>query len=171
MREMTAVVCSHDLIATSFLRALRDLGILVPEEVSVVGFDDVQWASIVNPSLTTVDSHTRPLADEASKLLLERIDKPDRKARHLKLGVQLVERESVARARNIVQRRGTRRSGGVCRNQFAPTSGYTFVAAFLRRAEDGYLLAYESRPTDAANRSWHLAAKRGRSGGGCRHRD
>jgi LacI family transcriptional regulator len=106
MREMTAVVCSHDLIAIGILRALRDLGILVPEEVSVVGFDDVQWASIVSPSLTTVRQPYASLADEAFTLLLERIDKPNRKARHLKLGVQLVERESVgAAAGKIIQSR------------------------------------------------------------------
>ena len=98
MREMTAVVCSHDLIAIGLLRALRDLGILVPDEISVVGFDDVQWASIVSPSLTTVRQPYASLADEAFRLLVERIDNPNRKARHLKIGVQLVERESVGPA-------------------------------------------------------------------------
>jgi LacI family transcriptional regulator len=94
-RNVTAIVCSHDEIAISLMRTLRELDIVVPQDVSVVGFDDVQWASIVTPSLTTIRQPFKELAAQAVCLLLERIAKPQRKVRRVKLSVELIERESV----------------------------------------------------------------------------
>ena len=52
--NVTAVVCSHDLIAIGLLRALWEMNVSVPEDVSVIGFDDVQWSAVVSPGLTTI---------------------------------------------------------------------------------------------------------------------
>ncbi|MEP7241543.1 MAG: LacI family DNA-binding transcriptional regulator [Devosia sp.] len=99
-RDVTAIVCSHDLMAIGLLQVLREERVAVPQDVSVVGFDDVQWASIVTPSLTTVRQPYAELANHAVGLLLARIDKPRRRARRVKLEVELVERESVGKAPN-----------------------------------------------------------------------
>lgn len=96
-RDVTAVMCGNDLIAVGVLRAARQLGIGVPDELSVVGFDDIPWAGIVEPPLTTIRQPVGEMAEAALTLLLGRFAEPDRPAHHLKVGVDLVVRESVAR--------------------------------------------------------------------------
>ena len=80
------------------LRAARQLGIQVPTELSVVGFDDIPWASIVEPELTTVRQPVSEMAAVALTLLLDRIAEPSRAVRHFKVGVELIKRQSVAEA-------------------------------------------------------------------------
>lgn len=97
-RDVSAVMCGNDLIAVGVLRAARQLGIAVPADLSVVGFDDIPWASIVEPELTTVRQPVAEMAAVALTLLLDRIAEPDRPVRHFKVGVELVKRKSVAPA-------------------------------------------------------------------------
>ncbi len=94
-QEATAVVCSHDLIAIGVLRSLRGRGLHVPSDVSVVGFDDIPWASIVTPTLTTVRQPYSAMGKGAINLLLDRIANPERRSRRVKLAVTLIERETV----------------------------------------------------------------------------
>jgi LacI family transcriptional regulator len=96
-RDVTAISCGNDLIAIGVLRALRKAGRKVPEDVSVVGFDDIPWAEIVTPTLTTINQPVSEMAAAALTLLMDRLAEPDRPVRHFKVGVKLVERESVAR--------------------------------------------------------------------------
>ncbi len=96
-RDVTAVMCGNDMIAIGVLRAARQLGIAVPEELSVVGFDDIPWASIVTPPLTTVNQPVAEMAAAAMTLLLDRLAEPERAVRHYKVDVRLITRDSVAR--------------------------------------------------------------------------
>jgi LacI family transcriptional regulator len=95
-RRATAVMCGNDLIAIGVLRAAQQLGIRVPEDLSVVGFDDIPWAAIVTPALTTINQPVSEMASVALRLLLDRLEKPDRPIRHHKVSVSLVQRDSVA---------------------------------------------------------------------------
>jgi len=95
-RDVSAIHCSHDLIAIELLRELSKQKIKVPREISVVGFDDISWASIASPALTTVRQPFFGMCSGAIDLLLEKIANPERRNRHLKLGVELMERETVA---------------------------------------------------------------------------
>jgi LacI family transcriptional regulator len=95
--DVTAISCGNDLIAIGVLRALRKAGRRVPEDVSVVGFDDIPWAEIVTPTLTTINQPVSEMAAAALTLLLDRLQEPERPVRHFKVGVKLIERESVAR--------------------------------------------------------------------------
>ena len=95
-RHVTAVMCGNDLIAIGVLRAARQLGIAVPQQLSVVGFDDIPWASIVTPALTTINQPVAEMAAVAMMLLLDRIAEPERPVRHFKVGVHLIKRDSVA---------------------------------------------------------------------------
>jgi len=52
--EVTAIFCANDLTAITFLQAARVAGVSVPDQVSVVGFDDIDLASIIRPGLTTM---------------------------------------------------------------------------------------------------------------------
>jgi DNA-binding LacI/PurR family transcriptional regulator len=72
----TAVLASNDLTAIGALRAVRSKGRRVPEDVSVIGFDDIHFAEFTEPPLTTVALSRRELADKAIRALLQHIE-PD----------------------------------------------------------------------------------------------
>jgi LacI family transcriptional regulator len=95
-RDVTAIVCSHDVLAIRLLRAIQESNLNVPEDFSVVGFDDISWASMIKPALTTVRQPYAGLGQGAIDLLLDRFDNPTRRNMRLKLPVHLVARETVA---------------------------------------------------------------------------
>jgi DNA-binding LacI/PurR family transcriptional regulator len=70
----TAVMCSNDLSAIGFLGRAGELGIRVPDDLSVAGFDGIELGSYVRPMLTTVATTPRLLGVEAARLLLETIN-------------------------------------------------------------------------------------------------
>ena len=71
--EFTALVCYNDVSAIGAIRALVDHGLRVPEDVSVVGFDDLQNAAFHNPSLTTIRQPLNQMGMVAARILLQRI--------------------------------------------------------------------------------------------------
>jgi hypothetical protein len=71
--EFTALFCFNDLAAIGAIRALMDRGLRVPEDVSVVGFDDIQSAAFHNPSLTTIRQPLQQMGQTAARILLQRI--------------------------------------------------------------------------------------------------
>src|SRR2546421_5911287 len=80
MRELSelpkppdAVFCFNDLLALGALRSLADAGLRVPEDVAVVGFDDIEDGRYHSPTLTTISPDKEWLAENAVSLLLERI--------------------------------------------------------------------------------------------------
>jgi len=74
----TAVIAINDLLAIGVLRAAADLGLRVPADLSLVGYDDIPIAQYLAPRLTTVSKDAFYLGQEAFKLLLERIHDPER---------------------------------------------------------------------------------------------
>ncbi|WP_034264443.1 LacI family DNA-binding transcriptional regulator [Actinospica robiniae] len=94
-----ALVCANDLIAAGALRRLRELGVEVPGQVAVTGFDDIALASLTSPALTTVRQPNRELAAEAARMLLARIQQPQASARAVRLTPALVTRGSTVVAR------------------------------------------------------------------------
>jgi LacI family transcriptional regulator len=71
--EFTALVCYNDIAAMGAVRALREHRLRVPEDISVVGFDDIQAAAFQNPSLTTIRQPLRDMGAAAARILLRRI--------------------------------------------------------------------------------------------------
>lgn len=71
--DFTALVCYNDVSAFGAIRSLMDHGLRVPEDVSVVGFDDIQGASYHNPSLTTIRQPLQQMGVVAARILLQRI--------------------------------------------------------------------------------------------------
>lgn len=69
----TAMVCFNDIAAIGAIRALRERRLRVPEDVSIVGFDDIQSAAYQNPSLTTIRQPLRDMGATAARILLRRI--------------------------------------------------------------------------------------------------
>jgi LacI family transcriptional regulator len=72
-REFTAIFCFNDIAAIGAIRALRDAGLSVPCDVSVVGFDDILSAAYATPSLTTVRQPLTEMGKRGAAILLERI--------------------------------------------------------------------------------------------------
>jgi DNA-binding LacI/PurR family transcriptional regulator len=72
-RAFTAIVSFNDIAAIGAIRALRDANLRVPEDVSVIGFDDIQVAAYHNPRLTTIRQPLRDMGDTAARILLQRI--------------------------------------------------------------------------------------------------
>lgn len=90
----TAVLCYNDLIALGVIRRLQSRGIRVPEDISVVGFDDIPFASLAAPALTTVAVPWAPAGRAAVDLLLG-TGRPQA-PQHSRLAVELVVRDSTA---------------------------------------------------------------------------
>jgi len=97
-REFTALFTFNDISAIGAIRALREAGVRVPQDVSVVGFDDIQNAAYQNPGLTTVRQPLREMGRVAAEILLRRIHRPGSEPhdRHV-VEPELVTRESTCR--------------------------------------------------------------------------
>ncbi|MFV2011138.1 MULTISPECIES: LacI family DNA-binding transcriptional regulator [unclassified Micromonospora] len=94
-----ALFAANNLMTVGAVEYLVDQGIAVPAEMGVVGFDDLPWAHLVRPALTTVTQPTYQLGETAAQLLIERIADPDRAATTVTLPTKLQVRESSVRRR------------------------------------------------------------------------
>lgn len=92
--EFTAVVAGNDLIALGCYDVFRERGIACPEELSVVGFNDMPFLDKLRPPLTSVATPHQQIGAEAARLLLEAIADPDRPARSVLLPLSLAVRGS-----------------------------------------------------------------------------
>jgi LacI family transcriptional regulator len=91
----TAIFAANDLMAIGAMQALREEGVSVPDEMAVVGFDDIPAAALVHPALTTIDQIPHKLGQTCAELLLQRLNKT-RSGPGIWVGLpfQLVVRES-----------------------------------------------------------------------------
>lgn len=89
-----AFVCGNDTAAAVLMRTLRGLGVEVPRDLMIAGFDDVQHARITNPPLTTVRQPCREIAEVAFSTLMQRMRHPRLPPREILLRAPLVIRES-----------------------------------------------------------------------------
>lgn len=95
----TAFIADNDNIALGAIRALKQHGYKIPDEISVIGFDDVPFCTISAPALTTIHVHKEKLGQIALKRLAELIPDPDKDVVRTKIQVcnELVVRDSVKR--------------------------------------------------------------------------
>jgi DNA-binding LacI/PurR family transcriptional regulator len=75
-RDFTAIFCFNDTAAIGAIRAIVDAGLRCPQDISVVGFDDITRAAYQTPSLTTIRQPLRHMGEMAAQLLLRRIQNP-----------------------------------------------------------------------------------------------
>src|SRR5215831_10194212 len=96
-KRFTALVAFNDISAIGAMRAFRDADLRVPEDVSVVGFDDIQGAAYLTPRLTTVRQPLHHMGEIAAELLLTRIaNGANHRARQVSVAPELVIRESTS---------------------------------------------------------------------------
>lgn len=96
MKEITAVFAANDHLAVGILRALHERGIRVPQDMSVVGFDDVPEAEFYIPPLTTIRPDFDAVAMATLELLREQIDQGASRGQRRVIAPTLVQRQSVA---------------------------------------------------------------------------
>ncbi|MEO8529292.1 MAG: LacI family DNA-binding transcriptional regulator [Pseudolysinimonas sp.] len=92
----TAIFAGSDLQALGVLEAMRNLGLRAPDDISIVGYDDIPLATWVSPRLTTVHQPLRRMAEEAARLVLRIRDGQVDGVTRLDLATSLVVRESTA---------------------------------------------------------------------------
>jgi LacI family transcriptional regulator len=92
----TAIFAFNDSIAYGVLQAARQRGLRVPEDLSVVGFDDIRYSTVVAPPLTTVRQPLAEMGRTAVGVLLRLLDGQGVEAPHIELATRLVVRESTA---------------------------------------------------------------------------
>ncbi|WP_413250097.1 LacI family DNA-binding transcriptional regulator [Sinomonas flava] len=98
---VTAIVAGNDVMAVGALAALRERGLSVPAEVSLVGHDDSPLAAYRYLQLTSVDGHSREVGAAAARALLSRLDHPDAPPHRELLAPELVVRASTAPAASV----------------------------------------------------------------------
>jgi LacI family transcriptional regulator, galactose operon repressor len=94
--DFTALFAFNDISAIGAMSALRDAGLRIPEDVSIVGFDNIQAAAFLNPPLTTVRQPLHHMGDLAARVLLRRIREGDTEPEEIMVEPELVVRESTA---------------------------------------------------------------------------
>ncbi|AMX82223.1 LacI family transcriptional regulator [Geobacillus subterraneus] len=90
----TAVFASNDEMAIGAIKAIKSKGLRVPDDISVVGFDDIQFASIYEPALTTISQPMFEIGKKAMELLIKLINKDELEKSQYILEDQLVIRET-----------------------------------------------------------------------------
>jgi len=94
--DYTAVFCANDLSAMGFMRAAQEYGLSIPNDVSVIGFDDISSVAFLSPPLTTIRIEARQLAALALRRLIERVADPGLIPIRVFLRCELIARQSVA---------------------------------------------------------------------------
>jgi LacI family transcriptional regulator len=95
-QPFTALFAYNDISAIGAIRAIREAGLHVPRDVSVVGFDDIEGAAFHNPSLTTVRQPLRQMGEVAARTLLAKIEDTEEYPDEIAIQPELVVRESSA---------------------------------------------------------------------------
>jgi LacI family transcriptional regulator len=101
----TALFCANDYIAIGAMKALRDMGLRVPEDVSVLGFDDSEMLDYLDCPLTTGRQHKHKLGEQAANILVMRMREDEGEGEkmpflNISLRPELVERDSCAPCKN-----------------------------------------------------------------------
>ena len=92
----TAIFGANDLSALGAMEAIRERGLEIPNDISVIGFDDIPQAAVAYPKLTTVRQPLNQMGREAVRLLLKRMATPDLETRRIRLDTKLIVRDSCA---------------------------------------------------------------------------
>lgn len=93
----TAAFCCNDLMAIGVLDACKELGIKVPQDFSIIGFDNIILSKFVQPKLTTVDQNMYQLGLNAAQLLVENINAGKKLNKKVVLNATLIERETLGK--------------------------------------------------------------------------
>lgn len=95
LKEDVIFVASNDIVAIGVMKSLKKAGVIIPDDIGFVGYDNIPAAEMVTPSLTTISQPLREMGEKAFNLLVNKIENGDNKRAELILTPSLVERESI----------------------------------------------------------------------------
>lgn len=95
LREFDTIISSNDINAVTIMRTALEHGIKIPEELQIIGYDNIEMSKIVYPSLSTIAQPVDLMGKESVELLMEIINKHHQTSKHIKLPVTLIQRESL----------------------------------------------------------------------------
>jgi LacI family transcriptional regulator len=101
--DSEAVICANDFTAAALMRSLLDLGVRVPQDIRLAGFDDLKYATLLSVRLTTMHQPCRSIGAAAVQAMLRRIKDPQLPAQEILFAAELVVRESCGA--NLPQKR------------------------------------------------------------------
>jgi DNA-binding LacI/PurR family transcriptional regulator len=90
----TAVFTANNLLTLGALKTIHENGLSIPDDISIVGFDDMYWSMSLNPPLTAVRQSGYDIGNRAAQLLLKKIANPDRPTSSVVLDTELIVRQS-----------------------------------------------------------------------------
>jgi LacI family transcriptional regulator len=90
----TAIFAANDLSAIETMAVASDLGIGVPDDLSIVGFDNIPESALAEPALTTIDHAIQDQGFEAARMLMRLIDEPETSRIDVRLPTKLIVRQS-----------------------------------------------------------------------------
>ena len=93
-RRPTAVFVASDVVAMGAMEAIRQYGLRIPEDIALVGFDNIPWAAYLNPPLTTIRVPAHALGWSAGHLLIQSLDNETLEQDHVILDTELIVRRS-----------------------------------------------------------------------------
>lgn len=102
----TAVVVANDMMALGAMQEFKAAGMTVPKDISIVGFDDIAFASLSDPPLTTVYSPRAEIGRRAIEALMSTIENPNQSGVELSIPTYLITRRSTAPPRRAKKARG-----------------------------------------------------------------
>lgn len=91
----TSIVCSGDVMAIGAMKAIQKAGLKVPDDISIIGFDNIRMSALISPALTTIAQNFEQLAVNACDLLLNQMKNHDVATKKIIIPSNLIERETV----------------------------------------------------------------------------
>lgn len=92
--DFTAIFAYNDMMAFGVMQAIKEKGLKIPQDIALVGYDDISFSSLISPTLTTIKLKKQELGVESVKLLFSRINGERKKIKKVMLDVELIIRET-----------------------------------------------------------------------------
>jgi DNA-binding LacI/PurR family transcriptional regulator len=92
---VTAIVAENDLRAIECIGAAKEMGLSVPDDLSIIGFDNIQLADLIEPKLTTISQNFEQMGYMAAEMLMQQIRNPMQRPEPATVPVALMERQTV----------------------------------------------------------------------------
>jgi DNA-binding LacI/PurR family transcriptional regulator len=92
--EITALFCHNDLVAVGALQACAELGLRIPDDVAIIGYDDIRLAELVSPTLTTLRVSRAEIGAKTMQMLLEQIEVEAAEPKEIHVKPELIIRAS-----------------------------------------------------------------------------
>lgn len=93
----TAFIAANDTIMIGAAKALREYGLIIPDQISLIGFDDIPFCTALDKPLTTIRVYKERMGELAVKLLNDKINSPTEETVKILVGTRLIERESTSK--------------------------------------------------------------------------